>query len=198
MIRGLRPLLLTGLLSLSPLAEAHSPIAGIGNFYNGMLHPLLVPAHLICVLVLGLLAGQSGLAHARVAMLAFPPAMLAGMLAGNWLPAPDAEVALLALAAILGTLLAVQWRMPVALFGLPALVCGLAVGLDSLPEGQSGSTLLLAMLGALLGSALLLLSAVTLAESLAGPVQRIALRIAGAWMGAAAILVLSLALVPQA
>ena len=59
---------LAPLLLLAPgLAVAHSPMQGIGNFYGGILHPILVPSHLLALLSLGLLIGQSGVSAMRLA-----------------------------------------------------------------------------------------------------------------------------------
>lgn len=40
-------------------AAAHSPIKGVGTFYSGLLHPALVPAHLLALIAVGLLIGQN-------------------------------------------------------------------------------------------------------------------------------------------
>src|SRR5690554_1493460 len=60
-------------LSLPQLAWSHSPIAGIGQFYGGLLHPLMVPAHTLTLTVFALLIGQSGI---RAMRLGYPPFML--------------------------------------------------------------------------------------------------------------------------
>ncbi len=39
-------------------AQAHTVIPGIGGFPGGLLHPLLVPAHALTLIALGLLAGS--------------------------------------------------------------------------------------------------------------------------------------------
>jgi len=40
---------------------AHAPFIGVDGFYGGLLHPLLVPAHAMALLALGLLiAGAAG------------------------------------------------------------------------------------------------------------------------------------------
>ena len=38
---------------------------GIGEFYGGILHPIVVPAHVLALVMLGLLAGQRGMAAVR-------------------------------------------------------------------------------------------------------------------------------------
>src|SRR5262250_488988 len=39
-------------------AQAHDVVAGVGGFSGGLLHPLLVPAHALALLALGLALGQ--------------------------------------------------------------------------------------------------------------------------------------------
>jgi Protein of unknown function (DUF3604) len=46
------------------LAEAHSPIQGIGTFYSYLLDPFVVPPHAILLTALALLLGQQGRARA--------------------------------------------------------------------------------------------------------------------------------------
>jgi len=55
-------------------AHAHLVNSGLGPFYNGTLHLLLSPGHLLAVLAVGMLAGQSGKASARGAAIALPAA----------------------------------------------------------------------------------------------------------------------------
>ena len=81
-------------LSLLPAAAiAHSPIKGLDNFYAGFLHPLFVPAHLLPILVLGLLFGQQGPARLQTAIIVFLVAVVGGLAAtllspACWWPCP--------------------------------------------------------------------------------------------------------------
>ena len=45
------------LISAAP-AQAHVPIEGVGGFYGGLLHPILVPAHALALLALGIFIGR--------------------------------------------------------------------------------------------------------------------------------------------
>jgi hydrogenase/urease accessory protein HupE len=49
---------LAALLLATDPAHAHDVVAGVGGFYGGLLHPLLVPAHVLALTSLGLLIGQ--------------------------------------------------------------------------------------------------------------------------------------------
>jgi len=67
-------------------ASAHLVNTNVGEFYAGMMHPLTSAEHLLPILALALLAIQCGTRAARTTLLAFPMALLAGTLAGSWLP----------------------------------------------------------------------------------------------------------------
>ena len=59
--------LTAALLLLAPgVALAHGPMPGVGSFYGGLLHPVMVPSHLITLVALGLLIGQRGLGAMRL------------------------------------------------------------------------------------------------------------------------------------
>ena len=90
------------LLLFAPAAWAHSPIAGIGDFYNGALHPFVSPAHLIALLALGLWLGQRGLEGAKRPLMALVLALAAGLVAHRTLGDPDTDRWLLLLAASIG------------------------------------------------------------------------------------------------
>ena len=42
------------------LALAHVPFAGLNDLYNGLLHPVVVPAHLLLLAASGLFLGKQG------------------------------------------------------------------------------------------------------------------------------------------
>lgn len=194
MNQKLRCVLVMTLLGLSPLAEAHSPIKDIGEFYNGLLHPLLVPSHLVSILVLGLLAGQQGLPAMRPAMAGFCLALLLGLAAGVGIDESAAQWLLLMAATGLSVMLAFAIRLPLWLVWTPCMLIGFVLGLDSLPESTGWQRVLLTLLGSWLGAVLMLLCVMIFSEAMTRPWQRVAIRIAGAWIGASALLVLSLTL----
>ena len=195
MKQPLRQALLLALLGLSPLAEAHAPIKDIGAFYNGMLHPLLVPAHLIGLLVLGLLAGQQGLQSMRRSLAVFCLAVLLGLASGIGMDEALAQSMLLLTAAVLGVLLALAVRLPSWVVWSACALLGLLLGLDSLPHATGWQRSLLGGLGTWLGACVVLLAVMVFAEAMTRSWQRIGLRILGAWIGSSALLVLSLMLV---
>ena len=166
-------------------AWAHSPIPGIGNFYNGALHPLVSPAHLIALLALGLVIGQGGLATARVPLVGLLLALLGGLAAHRLAGDPDTDRLLLALAAVLGLVAAAAWRAPALLLAAVAAAAGLAVGVASGPTGLEGSARWTTLAGTL-GAAVLVPTYVAAMVTLikAGWLH-IAVRVIGSWLAAA-------------
>lgn len=183
------------LLAASPLsAFAHGPVEGIGAFYGGLLHPLMVPAHLLALVMLGLLAGQAGMAAMRRSYAGFLPGLTLGLglavFAWHW----PVETPLLLLSAGAGLLVVLQWRLPVAaLYTLAGLAIGLMIGIDSGPDGGTRGQRLGALLGTGLGAFACLLLVGDLSERAGRHWQRVLLRVLGSWGAAAALLVLALA-----
>ena len=103
---------LAGALLLPGPALAHSPIPGIGGFYNGLLHPLLVPAHLLALVALGLWLGQQALPRIERALLAFSLLLLAGLALAAFAAPGGGQTSLLACALGVGLLVAAAWPSP--------------------------------------------------------------------------------------
>ena len=197
--RGVRSVALFVLLLLPGIALAHSPIKGLNHFYNGFLHPLFVPAHLLCLLALGLLFGQQGPREHTPSILAFLAATVFGWVGTLFFDPFAAETVLLAGAALLGLLIAARRVVPVYLSAVLGAVLGVAIGLDSGLDELSGNQRLASLLGSGIGIYLLLLYPMALADYFGKrPWQQVAVRVMGSWIAASALLVLSLAiLLPQ-
>ncbi|GAA3961991.1 hypothetical protein GCM10022278_20020 [Allohahella marinimesophila] len=184
---------------VSETALAHSPIEGIGNFYNGLLHPVFVPAHLLLLLALGLFLGQRGLSAVKSAIGLFALAAIAGLTAAWFYTPPNAEIMLLGLSAIVGLAVAIApnvTRLPCTVL---ALLAGGLLGLDSAQEGLSGQDKLIALIGSGVAMCLLLFYPMALAGFVRSkPWQKIGVRIVGSWIAASSLLVLALSLSTQA
>ena len=120
------PLLALAVTWLHPApALAHGSLA-VGDFYTGMLHPLLHFESLLPLLALALWAGQLGGSHAWRLPLAFSAAALLGAVAGvleiePWLGRWLLQLSML----VLGLMVAASGRLPawlalgmVCLFGI--------------------------------------------------------------------------------
>ena len=183
-------------LALALIAEpalAHPPPLGIPGFSGGFLHPLFVPAHLLAVLGLGLLAGQQAPHWGRAVPGAYIIALLVGLgvLTLGVVPR-GADLAVLALAVMSGGLLALARPLPEGAGGALAATTGLAIGLGSPPEVISLRAANLMLIGTGFGGTILLVVVVEAASRLTRTWQRVGGRILGSWIAASAILVLAL------
>lgn len=184
------------LLSLSAgFAQAHTVIEGIGGFSGGLLHPLLVPAHVLALVALGCLTGALTF-HARLLVIVVfvATAAISVVLVTMAFSAMNAELIVLSLAGLTGLLLASGLRMPLAIIVVLAVCVAAALTFDSVPAVLSARGTILSLAGTIVAATLLL--AATAFLSAAGPQvwQRIGPRILGSWIAASAIMVLALRL----
>ena len=187
------------LLGFSGATHAHSPIQGIGDFYAGFLHPLLVPSHLLCIVTFGLLVGQQGVQRVQSAVIVYFLALVIGLAGAGFAVIAGSEIVLLVVAALCGVAIAVSAMLPTPVVVAFGAVAGLAVGIDSAQQALAGRALLAALLGTGLGAGALVLYLLVFAEWFSRfPWQRIAVRVLGSWAAAAALLVGSLSLVGPA
>jgi urease accessory protein len=161
--------------------------------FAGLLHPFVVPAHVLAIAALALLIGQQG--WRRSVPIAFSVAVLIGLGAIALAYVPKfTEETLLALTAITGLLVALARPLPQGPGVLLAVAIGLSLALDSPPGALALMQANLTLLGTALGAVLLLLALLQGTSRLRHHWQRIGARIAGSWIAASAILVLALVL----
>lgn len=184
--------------ALSPMpAQAHSGVAGMGAIVNGLLHPLMTPAHLLLILAMGLWVGQQRPLSMRwplLTLLGFAAAGLAGSsrfpLPASWQPA----VFLLALVAALHVATVSRFQPA---FGLPlAGASGLLIGLDSGVEPATmniGTTSTLVATWLSIGICLVDLAYFTAIKPQSRWLQT-GIRVLAAWIAAVCVLLLALAL----
>jgi urease accessory protein len=174
-------------------ALAHGSLA-VGDFYTGMLHPLLHFETLLPLLALALWAGQLGGAHAWRLPLAFSAAALLGAVAGMldvelWLGRWLLRLSML----LLGLMVAASGRLPAWL--ALAMVC-----LFGIEQGQANTyapqeeierpLLFLAGLGSSIG--LVFFHVVTRVVRYRAFWVQTAVRVLGSWIAATGLLVLVL------
>ncbi len=171
---------------------AHLMNTGLGPFYDGLLHLFVTPEDLLPVVALSLFAGLRGPASGRAALFALPAAWLAGMALGRllapWAPLPAVAAAL---TIGLGALVAADAKLPPS--GTAALAA--AVGLlHGTWNGIEVAGVRAAGVANALGVACAVFVAVAtlaaLVASLRAPWARIVVRVAGSWIGAAALFML--------
>jgi urease accessory protein len=189
--------LAAGLLAvlLPELAFAHSPIKGMDSFYNGVLHPVLVPAHLLAIVTSGLLIGQHGAKAMQPAVILFMVTLVAVLLATGQFdlafPEKTAMILLLTLSIASGLLVAFEKTIPLPVLLAVAAAAALLVGLDSSQPELEGRRKLAILAGTGVGASLLMLYAAAAAEFANKAWQKIGIRIVGSWGTAASFIVLA-------
>ncbi len=185
-------------LLLPETSLAHSPIQGIGNFYNGLLHPVLVPAHLLLLMAFGLFLGQQGLKRIEMALGVFAAATIVGLVLAWFSIGTGIENLVLVLSAAVGLLVAISLQMALLWCVIIALLAGFLLGIDSAQQELSGQDKLASLFGSGVAIYFLALYPMALADYFKRKVwQKIAIRIIGSWIAASSLLVLALALAPD-
>jgi len=188
------PLLVLAATWLYPApALAHGSLA-VGEFYAGMLHPLLHFETLLPILALALWSGQLGDARAWHLPVTFSAAALVGAVAGILDVEPPVGRSLLLLAMlVLGLLVAVRGRLPAWLAMAMVLLFGVGQGQANTydPEQEIERPLLfLAGFGSSIG--LIFFHVVTRVFRYRAFWVQTAVRVLGSWIAATGLLVLVL------
>ena len=179
------------LAALPNMASAHLVSTRFGDFYGGLVHPLLALAHVVPWLALGLLGAIQGPATARWALLSFPLAVAVGSLLGSYLPElPWVNGLNLASIALVGLLVALALQLPPRLFIAVTVLFGVSHGYANSAAFLYGSDRVLYILG--VGTAAYLLMALITATATLLRQQTtwgvIALRAVGSWIVAIGVL----------
>ncbi|SMC29856.1 Hydrogenase/urease accessory protein HupE [Andreprevotia lacus DSM 23236] len=197
-MRAARLLLLAGTLFalVSPSCLAHAALQGAGDFYAGALHPLTSPEHMLPLLLIGLLAGQNGHRTMSFTLLVLPLSLAIGAAVSfGWPRLPGSFLGCMALAMLLGGLLALAWRLPRSAVGLLAAACGLIVGYANGSAISADMQPVVFVAGLMAVGFLLQAYGMALVSALLA-CQRgwltIAIRVLGSWSVAIGLLVISL------
>ncbi len=180
-----------GLTLSTGAAQAHLVSTGIGPVYDGIAHLLVSFEDLLPVIAMALLAGLNGPSAGRRVLLMLPLAWLIGGVAGTLSPAAPwpASPATLSLL-VLGALVAADFKFAPTAVAVLALVLGLAHGWhNGVAMAVAGlpTAGLLGTAGAVFVVAALVAATVV---ALRRPWTRIAIRVAGSWIGASGLLLL--------
>ena len=185
-----RVLLMIGLLSSAAFAH---PMKGVGDFYAGMLHPLVMVETLLPLLALSLLAGQQSRETAIKMLATFPAALALGtvLILLRPLPARLATLHLL-ITASLGLLIALARRIPAWIpIGLSVLI-GLSIGWTNSAELTADVSAARFIAGLSVVGLLITSYGIGLVRHLKLEWMQIAVRVIGSWLAAVGILVLGL------
>jgi urease accessory protein len=188
-------LLALAVAALAAPADAHGTLPGGGGFYAGALHPFLAWEHFLLLLALGALLGRQPHRPGQAALIGLAVALGTGLALGGAGVALPAGSGILAAAALTGAALAAGLPVPGPALALLAAGCGLAIGVDSgvpQPAGAAAATVYAPYAGVFVGVFLIALNAMTLASVACRSPYTIAVRVAGSWITAAAVMVLAL------
>ncbi|MGY0196667.1 HupE/UreJ family protein [Leptothrix sp. BB-4] len=184
----------------APSAWAHGAIPGGSAFFGGLVHPVLVAAHLFGLIAVGLQAAQQGLSPRAHELIALAAGLFAGALAAGALGDPDTDRALwllviaTALGVTLGRVQPVAYRL-----WMPACI-GLAIGLGSGDPALLGARRITALAGSLVGALVIAAQLAVAVEAVLRrwphPALRIGLRVLASWVAACGVLLTALALRP--
>ncbi len=186
--------LLAVLLALPKSAAAHGAVPGVGAFYGGLLHPLVVPAHLIALLAAAILSGQRGWDFTVATLPVAIAASVPGLALSNPAAASVAQPLLLGSAVLVGVLVATAARLPIDLStAVVGLIC-FVVALDSPAASADAGGRLAALAGTGIAIAVLFAWVAAPVTRLTARWSRVALQVTGSWLAASALLALTLAL----
>jgi hydrogenase/urease accessory protein HupE len=174
-------------------AEAHMAIPGVGDFVNGMAHPLRTPTHLLILIAFGLWLGQRQPTDLRTPMFVFIPVSGVALLITATGKIPFVYPPLL-IGIALGTAILVVLEKPV-----PRWVCGglfalaaLAIGLDCAVETGSAMTVAKTLLGTWFSLVVVLFNlGAYLSLAMKRKWMRIGIRVMGSWITAITFLTLA-------
>jgi urease accessory protein len=132
------------LITLPGLVFAHAPEGAGGGFMTGFLHPILGYDHLIAMVAVGLWGAFLGDRALWILPIVFPTIMAVGAAIGILgLEIPLVEFVIALSGVVLGALIALRFRAPLAiamvLVGIFAIFHGYAHGLE-MPEQISAMT----------------------------------------------------------
>ena len=184
------------LLSFAGTAHAHSTVKGVGDLYAGLLHVLTALEHILPFIALSLLAGQRGMkAHAEAVLLVFPVALMIGAALAMWIPPlPGLAFFNIASAILLGGLVAAALPLPRILFYGLFVIFGISHGFANGEAISQSTKAYLFILGVGLAGLGVLAYGTLMVDFLlkrkVGWIQ-IAVRVAGSWIAAIAVLVLA-------
>lgn len=174
------------LLVAAAPAWAHEQAGQAAGFLAGLMHPVSGLDHVLAMVAVGLWGVQLGASAIWLLPVTFPLVMAVGGFLGLvGVPLPGVEVGIAASAILLGAMVALQARPPLALAALLvaafAVFHGHAHGTE-LPEGQSG---LMYSVGFVVATGLLHAAGIGIGLVHRWSAGRIALRGAGAAVGLA-------------
>ncbi|MFO1207039.1 MAG: HupE/UreJ family protein [Burkholderiales bacterium] len=171
-------------------AHAHLIETGLGPVYDGIAHLILTPEDLLSLLALAVLAAMRGSSHAQRAIFTLPLAWLLGGILGAWVKIPlPAALSWLPLL-VLGSLVAADFRLPPAATTALAVALGLWLGLANVNAMAQAGFGFRGLVGAVATAFVVTTLTAACVTAWQSGWLRIAWRVSGSWIAAAALLLL--------
>lgn len=191
--RGWATLAMAAVLLLLPSsAYAHGLIPGIGDWVNGLVHPLRVPIHILMIVSLGLWLGQHKPLRFTPTMVAFVVCSAVGLLIVILTAfAGVSPPLMLVLVMGLALLVVIERSLPVTARVVVCALAGFALGLDSAPDAASTLSQVKLSLGTWISLPVLVFDLAFYASLAQRPWMHIGRRVLGSWTLAVAILMLA-------
>jgi urease accessory protein len=182
-----------GALTLFPAAAWAHPMAGVGDFYAGMLHPITSIECLLPLVALGLLAGRQPRPVAILMWIGVPIGTVLGAAIGVVRPLPAyAGVIEIAFMAVLGIAISSALTLPLWVAGPLATVPAMAIGwMNSVESSGVGSTFKF-LAGVVLAGFVLTTYGIGSVRRLPVPWMVVGVRVVGSWIAAIGVLLLGL------
>jgi urease accessory protein len=182
-------------VAASNAAWGHGDTESVNDFYAGLLHPVLVPAHLMVLLASGLLVSQYVREHGQRLLAGMLVSLPAGLMISRLTAVPQdvMMIGFLVLGLVISLLVVVAARVPRKALLTIGLISGSWVGADS-GHGNPGDASLFStvMLGTWVGAMAVVCGVAGLLIDQQRDWQRLGIRVGGAWISAACILTLAL------
>ena len=173
-------------------ADAH-PMAGVGDFYAGMLHPLTTVEHVLPLAALGLLAGQQQRSTTLRILPAVPAALIAGAALALALPAPPGLQAVTVGSMVaLGLLVALAAALPMPLAVFAAVLPAAAIGWANAAELGGQVAAVRFVPGVALAGLLVVIYGAGCVRGLRAPWMRMGFRVLGSWIAALGVITFGL------
>jgi urease accessory protein len=177
------------LLARPQSAGAHLVTTGLGPLYDGVVHLVISPQHVLPIMMIAILASLHGPASGRRVLFVLPTSwLLAGLAASHGYVADATAMATwfnIASLLLLGILVAIGRCLPIRLTTGLALLMGVAHGWADAKAGMPERT---ALLGAVVTSFVLVALTAGSAVTVRSGWGRVLLRVSGSWTAAVGLL----------
>ncbi|UOG92368.1 MAG: hypothetical protein L3K52_01215 [Candidatus Thiothrix sulfatifontis] len=170
----------------------------ISFFWYGFIQPWQAPTQALAFIGLGLLLGQQGKQALRFGIGAFFLSISLGLLLTRWvILAGEWEIPLLAVAGLMGVLLALRLAVPLCIVTFCAGTLGLLASAALAPNLMLGSQAFIiknATFGVIVSATLTVLLSAAVASYLRIRWEGLVLRVLGSWLVASTLMVLAMLL----